>query len=107
MLEVEPIAANRQHIADAPARQAVRRSIPTRSRRVASHGRLRSAKRRIVAEPGRDGRCAPNCAGSRTQGGGLPLSASVGLEANPAGLDGARCGPPVYAYAALCIVAEP
>src|SRR5439155_25668287 len=104
-LEVQPVAADRQRIVDAPARQAVRRSIPARPRDVTIHRRLRRPKRRVAAEPGGDGGRAPDGACSRTNGRRLPLPASVALEANPTGLDGAYFRPTADTYAALGIAA--
>src|SRR4051812_17659145 len=56
ILEVQPIAADRQRIIHATAGQTVRRAGPARRSGVAAHGRLSRAERVVVAESGGDGR---------------------------------------------------
>jgi len=72
---------NRQGIAHAPACQAVGRSVPASSARVALHGRLRRAERAVVADLAEMAPCS-GLSRSRTVRGRLALSRPVGREAN-------------------------
>src|SRR5262245_666047 len=87
VLEVEPVAADRKRVVDAPAVHAVGRPVPADARGLASHRGLRGAQRIVVAEAGAHRRRAANRARAGTNGGRRPLARAVGAKADPAGLD--------------------
>ena len=62
VVEVQPVTANRQRVADAPAGQAVGRTGPARLPRIALYRGLRRAERVVVAKAG----CASRAAMSST-----------------------------------------
>src|SRR5918993_1408145 len=107
VVEIQPVAADRERVADAPAGQAVGRTRPARLPRIALHRGLRRAKRVVVTEPGRNGCGADDGAGGRAHCGRAPLAAAVGAEADAAGLHGAPFGAAAHADAALGVLAEP
>src|SRR5829696_7241668 len=107
IFEVQPVAADRERIADAPAGQAVGWTGPARLPRIALHGGLRRAERAVVAEAGCDRRGAGDRAGGRAHRGRAPLAAAVGAEADAARLHRAPFGSAAHADAALGVLAEP
>src|SRR5262249_7924111 len=106
VLEVEPVAADRERVVDAPAVHAVGRPVPADAGRLASHGGLRGAQRIVVAEAAahRGGAAARARAG--TNGGGRPLARAVGAKTDPAGLDRTELAAIAHADIALRVVAQ-
>src|SRR5262249_12989238 len=84
VLEVQPVAADRERVVDAPAVHAVGRPVPADARGLASHRGLRGAQRIVVAEAGAYRRRAADRARAGPTGGQRPLARPLAAKAAPA-----------------------